>query len=143
MSNLRHEGILYIPEKRKNYGVPLTLKKANEPTLPSPSYTHDPQAAENQGFKSVGNGVGTSVGQTTAAEPTRHHTPNPTPEETAKNQGFKGESVGVYDSVGKNDPLKDFFSVDVSDDEIPPEFLKPTPPFQPPQRESMKQMALV
>jgi 5S rRNA maturation endonuclease (ribonuclease M5) len=27
MSNLRHEGILYIPEKRKSYGVPLTLKK--------------------------------------------------------------------------------------------------------------------
>ena len=141
MSNLRHEGILYIPEKRKNYGVPLTLKKANEPTLPSPSYTEAPQTAENQGFASVGNGVGTSVDQTTSTEPTRHHTLEPTPEETAKNQGFNGKSVGVYDSVGKNELFESWCSV--SDEELPPEFLKPTPTYQPPQQESMQQIALV
>jgi len=142
MSNLRHEGILYIPEKRKNYGVPLTLKKANEPTLPSPSYTQTPKAAETQGFQSVGNGVGKSVGQTAATEPTRHHTPEPTPEKASNNQGFKGESVGVHDSVGKNEPFEGWREIDISDDELPPEFLKPAPPNRPPQKEPMKQMAL-
>ena len=59
-----------------------------------------------------------SAGQTTATEPTRHHTPNPTPEETAKNQGFKVKSVGVHDSVGKNEPFVGWCAVDVSDDRI-------------------------
>jgi hypothetical protein len=128
MSNLRHEGILYIPEKRKNYGVPLTLKKANQPTQPTPSYTHDQKAAENQGFRSVGNGAGMSVGEIFAAEHKHCHTPIPTPGEPAENHDFKGKIAEVYDSVGKNDPLKDYCSVDISDDEIPPEFLKPIRP---------------
>jgi hypothetical protein len=142
MSNLRHEGILYIPEKRKKYGVPLTLKKANEPTPPTPSYTHTAQTAENQGFVGVGNGVGTGVGQKAETEPTPYHTPIPTPEKAAENQGFEGKNAGVYDGVGKNELFEGWRVVDISDEELPPEFLKPSPTFQPPQREPMKQMAL-
>jgi 5S rRNA maturation endonuclease (ribonuclease M5) len=143
MSNLRHEGIIYIPEKRKKYGVPLTLKKENEPTPPTPSYTQTPQAAENQGFMGVGSDVGMGVGQTTETEPTPYHTPEPTPEKPANNQGFKGKNARVYDGVGKNELFVDWYSIDVSDEEIPPEFLKPTPIFQPQQKELMEQMALV
>jgi hypothetical protein len=138
MSNLRHEGILYTPHKRQSYGVPLTLQKSNQPTLPTPPYTQAPQPAENQGFGSVGN----SVGQAAASQPTPDHTPIPTPEETAKNQGFNGKSVGVYGSVGKNDHFESW--CEVSEDELPEEWRTPKPPpFQMPKQEKTQQMALV
>ena len=86
----------------------------------------------------VGNGVGMGVGQKTATEPTPHHSPNPTPEETAKNQGFEGEKARVYDGVGKNAPFDNWCAVEVSDEEIPPEFLKPTPPPQEKQAEQVQ-----
>jgi hypothetical protein len=137
MSNLRQEGIWYIPEPRKNYGVPLTLKKQKQPTLPTPSYTHDGKPAENQAFNGVGNGVGMSVCNTTHHEPTPYHTPLPTRAEPANNQASGGLGVGVYDGVGKNLPFEEhegWFVVDedISDTDIPPEFLTPTPPSLPP-----------
>jgi len=132
MSNLRHEGVWYLPEKRKNYGVPLTLKKQKQPTLPTPSYTQPPNTANNQGLEGVGQsekGVGGVGNGSPHHEPTRH----PTPTETANNQASTDSGVGVYDSVGKNSSLEEHgwfdASADISDDEIPPEFLSSPPPL--------------
>jgi len=44
----------------------------------------------------------------------------------------------VHDSVGKNEPFVGWCAVDVSDEELPPEFLKPTPPPQEKQAEQVQ-----
>ena len=140
MSNLRQEGIWYIPEKRKKYGVPLTLKKQNNHTPPTPSYTQAVNTANNQGFEGVGIGVGLSEKGVGIMHPTNeltpYHTPNAIADKAPNYHGFNGHGCRVYDGVGKNAPLeeqyKDWFTVaeDISNDDIPPEFLTPTPPAQ-------------
>ena len=100
MSNLRHEGIIYVPHKRKNYGVPLTLKKQKTPTLPTPSYTNSPNPAENGRFESVGNSVGAAV---------KNHDPTlcPTREKAPDYAAFEVSECRVYDSVGENPCLEE------------------------------------
>ena len=138
MSNLRHEGIWYMPEKRKNYGVPLTLKKRNQPTPPTPSYTNDEKVSNSHTSECVGHSVGSSVGTVMSAMPTPYHTPEPTRHKTAQNQGLSGKSVGVYDGVGEKAPFGDGW-FETTDEEIPPEFLNPTLPTAPmPQQEQLR-----
>jgi hypothetical protein len=135
VSNLRHEGIFYTPLKRQSYGVPLTLERRNEPTLPTLSYTQARQAAENQGFASVGKNVGSGVGTKDEARPIPKPTLQPTPPQTAENKALSGLSVGNVGSVGEKTPFGEWTTV--TDEELPPEFLKPTPPPAP-QQEQLK-----
>ena len=137
MSNLRQEGILYMPEKRKTYGVPLSLKKQNNLHHP----TSSSRTAENQGFVNVGSDVGNHVGH----EPASYPTCEPTLKETAENKALEGAECRMYDDVGIKPLLGEqsngWFTVceDVNDADIPPEFLKPTPP---PQEKPMEQVQL-
>ena len=120
MSNLRHEGIFYTPQKRQSYGIPLTLEKRNEHTLPTSSYTNSDKTALSQGFNSVDNGVGITID---SKQPTLQHTSLETP----KDKAFGSTNVGNVASVGENYLFGDCCT-DTSNEEIPAEFLKPILP---------------
>ncbi len=121
-SNLENVGINCEPEKRNKLGHPISLKRANSSTPFTPSAL----TAENGALSGVLNGEDKRGGGVSAPLTS----PNNTPDKPS-NYGVCAD--GDY-GVDKNGSLTEvWYSVaeDISDEDIPPEFLKPSPPSTP------------
>jgi hypothetical protein len=136
-SNLENVGIFCEREEgRSKHGQHLFISR---PKLASPA-TPVTQTAENQGF----NGVADSEANKVENLPTPLDTPPPDPQK-AHVLGLSNDcGVSGVTGVTKNPLLTqsggDWFTVgeEISDADIPPEFLKPTPPPQEKQAEQVQ-----